>query len=257
MSSQSFRKPEFRLYLGYPEVTLTRAGASVPIGTALPDTPDFLASLRGFAAEVARARARLVVVLPADEVWRGRSVLSGRGRGARRRAATEVGADGLGMPPQAVAVVLGESARDGTTPIAAVRRGTLAQTRGLMARVGLRPASIVGGGAFPGFATPPRLAGSPWRLPTIPRPERRYLGFGAGAVAAAAAVMLALPGKEPTPVVAPTRPPAIEVAAVAEPAREAAAKPVVAPKPQLLRAAPPMPRPEGLAAVARTSSRTR
>ena len=151
------------------------------------------------------------------------------------------------MPPQAVTVVLGATAADGTTPVAAVRRGTLAETRALLAGVGLRPAAIVGDGAFPGFAAPPRLGGWPWRLPSVPRLPRRQLVFGAGAVAAAAALVLALPGEAPAPASLPVQQsaPATELAAArVEPARTEPAAPRA-----LLRAAPPKHRPDNLAAV--------
>jgi hypothetical protein len=96
MSSSTTRKPEFRLYLGYPYVTLTRDGEDEPLARAAPDQPGFAAALRAIAAEVARRRGRLEVILPAGEVWRG--LLEARGRtpidtmqAARARIAGEIG----------------------------------------------------------------------------------------------------------------------------------------------------------------------
>ena len=50
MSRTTTRKPEFRLLLGYPYVTLTRADRPEPIGTATPGSPAFTADLRCLAA---------------------------------------------------------------------------------------------------------------------------------------------------------------------------------------------------------------
>ena len=171
MSSQSYRRPEFRLNLGYPEVSLARTGALAPIGVIAPDSPHFIGELRRFGGVVTRAHGRLVVVLPEDEVWRGRAVLPGGTRRARHRAALEAGADGLAMPHEAISLVLGTPGPDGTTPLAAVRRGTLAETQALLRHVGIRHAGIVGAGAFPGFAAAPRLDVSPLRLPEIDLPN--------------------------------------------------------------------------------------
>ncbi len=246
MSSQSFRKPEFRLYLGYTSVSLMKAGSPVPVGTTRPDAPGFADDLRGFAAEVARERGRLIAVLPESEIWRGRPMLAGRTPWARRREALGIGARGLGVPPEAVAIVLGKAAADRTTPVIAVRRGTLDETRALMAKVDLIPAAIVGAGGFPGFPRPPRLDGWPSRLPALPALPRHHLALGTGAIAAAAAVVLAMPGNTPSP--SPLPAPAIDLAAAMdEPAAPAKLVPVAPTPTALLRAEPPMPRPKSLA----------
>ena len=288
MSSQSYRRPEFRLNLGYPEVSLARTGALAPIGVIAPDLPHFIGELRRFGGVVARAHGRLVVVLPEDEVWRGRAVLPGGTRRARHRAALEAGADGLAMPHEAISLVLGTPGPDGTTPLAAVRRGTLTETQALLRHVGIRHAAIVGAGAFPGFATAPRLDVSPLRLPEIdlpdfallsrlpqlagalhlPRltwpkqlptliwpPRDRRLLLSAGGAAALTLALLALPGEAPVRTPSAALPPLaapVEVAAaidLAPPVVESASPVAPPPLPELLRSERPMARPKTLAAA--------
>jgi hypothetical protein len=239
MSSKSFRKPEFRLDLGYPEITLTCDGAEAPLATATAGGPRFAAELRRLASEVARGRGRLTAVLPESEVWRGQLALPGRTPFARRRAARETAAARLALPPGEVAVVLGPRT-GGVTAVAAVRRATVAEARGLMKRAGLRPAAVTGAGDFPGFRVPPRLAGRRWPLP-LP---------AALAAMALAGLWLALPGAESPPALQP----AVAILAPRpEPAPLPAARSEPAPAPLARSEAPrprPVPKPQPLATLA-------
>ena len=168
MSSISFRRPEFRLHLGYPDIILTSAGRT--LGRVATAASGFSAALTRLTDPVRRARGRLVVVLPESEVWRGRLDLAGRGRAERRASARSIVAGRLGAAPDDIALALGPRDAGGSFPVAGVRRSTLVETRALLAAVGLRPAAIVGAGLFPGFATAPRLAG--WSL-APPHPAAR------------------------------------------------------------------------------------
>ncbi len=247
MSSISFRKPEFRLYLGYPEIVLTRAGRT--LGVVAAEAPDLHAALKRLAEAVAQARGRLVVILPEFEVWRGRLDLSGRDRGERRASARTIVAGRLGAAPDDVTVALGAREAGGSFPVAGVRRSTLLQTRSMMAGLGLRPSAIVGAGTFAGFATAPRLGGWPWRLPALPRHRRGLAGaLGAGALACLALLVIdrpVQPAPAPTAAVAALKPvlavaeaPSFDTAAVTQ------AVPPVQPQPLGLRYAErPKPRP--------------
>ncbi len=234
MSRASYRKPEFRLYLGYPDVVLTRSDRVEPVGTAEPDTPGFGPALRRFAAEVARERGRLTVVLPRDEVWRGRLDLGGHPRAARRTAARAAIAARMGVAPSGLRVVFGRRDPAGSQPAAAVRAATLDGTRALLADASLRPAAIVGAGAHPGFAKPPRLDAAAW--------PRSGFAVGGAALAAAVLAFLAWPAEPPQPVIAEA------VAALQLPAPIPAAQPAVPAAPPLSlaprRADQPPSRPE-------------
>ncbi len=179
MSRTSFGRPEYRLALDYPHITVTRPGAQAQIFECGSST--LLADLRRLSTEILAAGARLTVVLPEGEVWRGRLALDGtrlhnRGRTARSRAA-----EAMGLPAAALAVRLGRIGRDGTHAAAAVRRETLAETRGFLARAGLRPARITGAGDFEGFAEAPRFDAQP-----LHEALRPALPVAGGLVAAAA-----------------------------------------------------------------------
>jgi hypothetical protein len=250
MSSSTNRKPEFRLHLGYPYVTLTREDEGEPLCRAAPDRPGFAAALREIAAEVARQRGRVSVVLPAGEVWRGELEARGRSPIDRMQAARASIAADLGVAPADLVVVLGPEAASGALPAAAVRRTTLAETLALLASTGIRPAAVHGEGGFPGFAEPPRLAGS-WRIALAAVSRRRQAAaLGAGAVTAAtavAALLLTLPAAPPSVEVTPPAAPAPVVLAAAAPATPAAEPAGVPPKPapalRLARSEPPLPRP--------------
>ncbi len=248
MSSTSFRRPVFRLHLGYPLVSLTRGDDNQVLGTAVPDSPGFAAELRRMAGAVVRARGGLAVVLPEAEVWRGRLELAGRTPLARRRAARVAVAAQLGVPPDAVTVVLGPRQPDGATPVAAARRATLAETRALLAAVGLRRISIVGAGAFAGFTAPPRLGDRAWSLHGAALPVRdRFAALGAAAaVATAAALILAQPARPPARPLAVGDPIALEIVA---PVAGVPHPPAQAAELQLLRSPPPVARPKSAAAV--------
>ena len=238
MSSTSFRKPDFRLDLGYSAITLARDGEA--IARAEPRASGFAADFRALAAVARDGGGRLTVVLPEPEVWRDRLALAGMTRLTRRRAARRAAAVGLGAAPGAIAVVLGARDADGAVPVAAVRRSSITEARSLLAGVGLRPAAILGGGDFPGFPAAPRLDG--WRLPM---PRRRALSLGGGAVAAAL-VALALWPDAPAPVPAVAPIPALAVTAPPPAAAPVHSdlRPRPAPALRIARAEPPPARPK-------------
>ncbi|MFO1143897.1 MAG: hypothetical protein U1E59_16270 [Amaricoccus sp.] len=228
MSSNRFRKPEYRLRLGYPEVVLEREGCAAPLATAVPEPGGYAACLDEIAAAVVPAGAPLTIVLPEPAVWRGRVDLPPGTRAARQRAARAAAAPHLGVPAEAVVVTLGTPTRTGT-PVAAVAHATLDDTHALVAAAGLKPASVVGSGDFPGFAAVPRLAGA-WR-PT--RPARHAAAaLGAGTIVALAALLVTQTLPQRTPVTAPVvAPAAAQVAAVAEADATALAAPPAPPQP--------------------------
>ena len=189
MSSTSSRKPEFRLLFGYPSITLVEQGRSEPVAEVDLAGPALATRLHALGGTVARAGARLTVVLPESEVWRGSIELRGATPLARRAEARGAAAARMAAAPGDLAAVLGPRDASGRTPVVAVRRSTLAETRGFLRRAGLRPAAIVGAGAFPGFAAPPRLTPPIWRDVTRSAPPRTRLAIGA---VAASAVFLAL-----------------------------------------------------------------
>jgi len=247
MSSRSTRKPEFRLHMGYPYITLTREGEDTPLGLATPEAHGFVAALRGLAAEVARTHGRITVTLPAAEIWRGLLDLSGRPLVARHRAARQHVAAELGVPTQALTVVLGPQSTSGETPVAAVRRDTLCEALTLLSSVGIRPAAVYGEGSYPGFDAPPRLAGR-WRIALIALfRRRRPAAVVAGALpAAAAAIFLALPSNPPATL--PERPVAPPPATLASRAQVSAPdvpdlQPRAAPPLRIVLAERPVPRP--------------
>ena len=219
MSSITTRKPEFRLQLGYPDVILTREGETEPIGSATPGSDRFGADLRRLAAEVLRGGGRLTVVLPASEVWRGQVEPGGRAPRAEWRAARARAAAALGVDADALRTVVGRAVGAGPVPAAAVRRSTLAEVRTLLASVGLKPAAIVGAGAFEGFAAPPRL-GARWTPPPVGR--RRALAGAGGLAFAAIALMVMAIRPDAAPVV--EAPAAVAPAVVAVAAAPAACR---------------------------------
>ncbi|MFO1208531.1 MAG: hypothetical protein U1E40_04825 [Amaricoccus sp.] len=230
MSSYRFRKPEYRLRLGYPEIVLEREGCAAPLATAAPEADGYAAGLGEIAAAAIPAGAPVTVVLPEPAVWRGRVDLPHGTRAARRRAARAAAAPHLGVAADAVAVTLGTPTRDGT-PVAAVAHATLDDTRALVAAAGLVPAAVVGGGDFPGFPAAPRLAGA--SRPTLA--SRTAVVLGAGTIAALAALLVAQPRPQPQPTPMAAAPAAVEVAAVTPaPAPAPAASP--APLPTVRRA---------------------
>ena len=233
MSSSRFRKPGFRLRLGYPEIILEREGEDVPLARAEPGPEGYAAGLRELAA-VAPARAEVTVILPEQAVWRGQVELPRGSRAARRRAASAAAARHLGVPADAIAVTLGEPARNGT-PIAAVASSTLADTRALVTAAGLRPAAILGAGDFPGFPQPPRLAGE--RRPMLTPRHAAAAAIGAGTLAALVAFLAGQPQTTPAqpvpstplvvaaaPALAPIATPAPATPPVATPVRQAEAR---------------------------------
>ena len=249
MSSISFRKPEFRLYLGYPDIVLKSAGRT--LGRVATEAADFRSALGRLAEVVRQARGRLVAVLPEGEVWRGRLDLAGRDRTERSRSARMIVAGRLGATPDDVTVVLGARAVDGSFPVAGVRCSTLLETRALLAAVGLRPSAIVGA---PGFVTSPRLDGG-WSWPSLPAlpVQRRGVSaaLGAGAIVGLAVLVLGAPNP-PAPIPAGVAPMPVSLPIVAEapvgPPRLAQAEPPPAvPASLALRTAErPRPRPASL-----------
>ncbi|HVL21647.1 MAG TPA: hypothetical protein VM422_11820, partial [Amaricoccus sp.] len=204
MSSSSFRRPDFRLHLGYPEVTLLRSDVPGMIRLAAPDHPAFVDDLRRLAGAVDASSGRLTVVLPDREVWRDRRRLTSRTPWARRQEARELAARALCVPPGEVALSMGRRGGDGATALAATRRQTLLEVRRMLAGVGLLAEVIRGAGRFDGFTTPPALGISRWRpagrwLPPLPR-----AATAAASLAATIAVVAALLGAEgPQPIVSP------------------------------------------------------
>ena len=265
MSSPTSRKPEFRLVFGYPSITLVEQGRPEPVAEVDLADPALATRLRVLGGTVARARGRLTVVLPESEVWRGAFELRGATPLARRTEARGAAAARMAIPQGDLATVLGPRDAAGRTPVAAVRRSTLAETRAFLRQTGLRPAAIVGAGAFPGFAAPPRLTPPVWRDVTNSVPPRARFAAGAAAVSAAVLALTfllgageaekpriaALPASAP-PILAELAPPAAvapEVVAQAEPAAApvaAIAPPRHAPSPRLAaQATPKAPKPLG------------
>lgn len=250
MSSSSFRRPDFRLHLSYPEVTLLRSDVPGMVRLAAPDHPAFADDLRRLAAAIADAGGRLTVILPDREVWRDRLRLASRTPWARRREARDIAAHCLGVPAGDVALSIGRRGADGTLPLAATRRQTLVEVRRMLAAVGLRPEVIRGAGRFDGFSAPPALGSLRWNPARRPLPSRlpqaAMATGGLAATIAAVAVLLTAPDRAPTmspgPVVhqsvARERPAFAEAAPVAPPVTAKA--PVV----RIATAAPPPSRPE-------------
>ena len=71
MSSNSTRKPEFRLQLGYPYITLTRGGEDEAVGVAAADAADSRRRCAASPPRSARTGGYVTAVLPDGEVWRG------------------------------------------------------------------------------------------------------------------------------------------------------------------------------------------
>src|SRR5690606_6383453 len=141
MSSISIRRPEFRLYLSYPDIILTSGTRT--LGRVATSAAALRSELDRLLEPVRRARGRLVAVLPESEVWRGYLDLAGDSRAARRAGARSAVAERIAAAPDDVAVVLGPRDADGFFPVAGVRRSSLVETRTLLAAFGLRPAAIV------------------------------------------------------------------------------------------------------------------
>ncbi len=265
MSSPTSRKPEFRLVFGYPSITLVEQGRPEPVAEVDLADPTLATRLRVLGGTVARARGRLTVVLPESEVWRGALELRGATPLARRTEARGAAAARMAIPQGDLAAVLGPRDAAGRTPVAAVRRSTLAETRAFLRQTGLRPAAIVGAGAFPGFAAPPRLTPPVWRDVTHSAPPRTRFAVGAAAVSAAFLALAFLLGageaEKPRSAALPAFAPPI-LAEIASPAAvapvvvaqvESAAAPVAAiapprhaPSPRIAaEAAPKAPKPLG------------
>lgn len=256
MSSNSSRRPEFRLHFGYPKITLREVGRPEPVAEVDLDDPAIAGRMLALGGSVARAGGRLVAVLPEAEVWRGALELQAGGPRARRAEARGRIAAELRLPVRTLTAVLGASDASGRTAAAAVRRTTLAETRRFLAQARLRPAAIIGDGAFPGFAAAPRLdapgwaPGAPmrtdlarWLEPALWRaPAAKALAVSAACLALAFAL---IPRPVPTP---PAAPLSARVESVAPaPVVVAAAEPVapvprpVPRRPSALLTAPPAP----------------
>lgn len=258
MSSTFLRKPDFRLHLGYPEVTLLRSDVPGMVRLAPPDHPAFPDDLRRLAAAVEAADGRLTVILPDREVWRDRLRLSARTPWTRRRQARDLAARALAIPAGEVMLSMGRRGADGSTPLAATRRQTLVEVRRMLAAVGLRAQVIRGAGRFDGFSAPPALGSLRWspagrRLSEGSPDARPRAAMAIGGLAAAvAAVALILGAERPAPVTSPGplvhRSVAREHTALAE----ASLAPPIAKPPHagnVGRAAPPPVRPEIAAAA--------
>jgi hypothetical protein len=233
MSSTSFRRPDFRLHLGYPEVTLLRSDVPGMVRLAPPDHPAFADDLRRLAAAVDSANGRLTVILPDREVWRDRPHLASRTPWTRRREAREVAARALGVPAGDVALSVGRRGADGATPVAATRRQTVVEVRRMLAAVGLRPEVIRGAGRFDGFSTPPALGNLRWNPAGRPLPSRLpRAAMATGGLAATIAAVVALFGATPPdPVASPG--PLVHQSVAREPVTFAEAPP---PAPKAARA---------------------
>lgn len=247
MSSSSFRRPDFRLHLSYPEVTLLRSDIPGMTRLAAPDHPAFADDLRRLAAAIDTSNGRLTVILPDREVWRGRPRLTARVPWARRGEARSIAAQALGVPPGDVALSMGRRGSDGTVPLAATRRQTLVEVRRMLAAVGLKPQVIRGAGRFDGFTTPPALGRLRWHPAGQPLASRfPHVAMAAGSLAATiAAVAALLGGSGPGQIVSPG--PLVHQSVARQSISVADAPPPAhAPRPAataLASAAPPLDRP--------------
>lgn len=196
MSRQSLREPDFRLTLAYPVITLTEFGQAEPLAEVDLASPDIVADMRALGAAVTRAGARLTVVLPESEVWRGTLDLTAQTRteAERRSHAADVLCALLSLPQGSLRAVVGEAPADGgPTPIAAISAATLAETCAFLRNAGLLPDAIIGAGTFPGFATAPRFVSvSPLRRGTLRDYAPRLSGPAAAKALALSAACLAL-----------------------------------------------------------------
>lgn len=264
MSSTNLRRPDFRLHLGYPEVTLLRSDVPGMVRLAAPDHPGFPDDLRRLAAAIDATNGRLTVILPDREVWRDRLRLGARTPWARRREARETAARALAIPAGEVMLSIGRRGDDGSTPLAATRRQTLVEVRRMLTAVGLRPQVIRGAGRFDGFSAPPALGNLRWNPAGRALPSRvdgrapRAAMAAGGLMAAIAAVVAILGTDDPQPVRSPgpivhqsvARMP-LDVAEAA-PALVVPVKPARPAQPAAVRhAAPPPVRPDVAAAAPR------
>lgn len=256
MSRATNRTPGLRLHLAYPQITLTQ-GDALLASAALGSRDD----LRLLAGKAHRTGAPLTVVLPEAEVWRGALILDARRWWDRRRQARSAVGALLAVPPGQLRVVLGRRQASGRTPVAAVARATMAETRAFLRASGLRARDIVAAGTFPGFDAPPRLAGlvPATAFATMRLPGVRAQLFGLAA-AAAATVVLAIVLGDPTPgEPVPARLTVVPHAETAADARPTLPKPVdlaslrprPAPRPAVLPADPAEPE-AGAASLAAT-----
>lgn len=202
MSSRHLRRPDFRLHLGYPEVTLLRSDIPGMTRLASPDHPAFADDLRRLAAAIEATNGRLTVVLPDREVWRDRRRLRARTPWMRQREARALAARILAVAPGDIALSIGRRGSDGATALAATRRQTLSEVRHMLAAVGLRPEMIRGAGRFDGFAAPPALGSLRWNPPGRRLPDglpRAAVAIG-GLAASIAAIVAILGARPPEPV---------------------------------------------------------
>lgn len=256
MSSSSFRRPDFRLSFDYPIITLTESGQAEPLAEVDLSGNDLAQRMRALSGRVTRSRGRLTVVLPEEEVWRGKVALAAQSPRARRAEARSVAAAQMGLAPAEISAELGEPDAEGHYPIAVARHSTLAETRGFLRQSGLRPARIIGAGSFPGFTSAPRLDAPIWRDVTrqrLPRAIAPTRGASAATALAFSAACIGLvfaltPHPAEIPAGAPEIAPIAELTLIeplAPPLEIAGLRPIVpTPAPAIIA---PRPRPADLA----------
>ncbi len=163
MSSTSYTKPVHRLVFDGMTLALFAPGDVHPVARADLAAPDMSRQVADLAA-LAKASPGLTVVLPEAEVWRGTVRLGSRTPWGRRAEALAEAEALSGIPRDALDLVVGTKAADGTSPVAAIRRQSVIDTLVFLDRTGLRATALTGAGDFPGFLVPPlfRIGGRDW-----------------------------------------------------------------------------------------------
>ena len=215
MSSTSYTKPVHRLVFDGMVLTLFAPGDPQPVARADLAAPDTSRQRADLAAS-AKASPGLTVVLPEAEVWRGTVRLGSRTPWGRRAEALAEAEALSGIPRDALYLVVGKKAADGTSPVAAIRRQSVIDTLVFLDRTGLRATALTGAGDFPGFLAPPlfRIGGRDWpaeavtfvtdlarRLPPVSR--KHALAASGSAAALLLLGFLMSGGEDPVPAPVP------------------------------------------------------
>lgn len=234
MSSTSSTKPVHRLVFDGMTLTLFAPDGRRPLVRADLAAPDMARQVAEFAA-AAEGSQGLVAVLPEVEIWRGSVRLASRTPWGRRAEALAEAEAAMGVGGDALDLIIGPRAPDGTTPVAAIRRQSVIDTLVFLDRNGLRATALTGAGDFPGFAAAPlfRIGGRDWpagavafvsnrarRLPPLTRP--RALAASAAAAALLLLGVLVSGGDDPAPPPVAAAPDVPEVIFPVADAREAA-----------------------------------
>jgi hypothetical protein len=164
MSSTSSTEPVFRLVFDGMSLTLLAPDGSGPRARADLAAPDMGAQLARLASVAAKAPRGVIAVLPEAEIWRDAVRLNARTPGARHAEALAVAEEATGCGPDALDLMIGSRAPDGTFPVAAIRRASVIDALVFLDRSGIKAAYLTAGGEFPGFDTPPlfRVGGRDW-----------------------------------------------------------------------------------------------